>query len=175
MPVAGLVDVDGEVGSLSGPHGANLQLHLVVLVHVGLHDNTEILLWVFLPDPETDKDVLIRVGVIGPHKPRQQGEVDVHPASSVRPQLHLVGLDLGHRGLPGLLVHRDVVHPDQGLRVRGGGGGRQVDAELGLDRDLSEGRRETNNPSYLLQVPSGVSDLAGQLEIQHGVARVERG
>ena len=32
-----------------------------------------------------------------------------------------------------------------------------------------------NNPSYLLQVPPGVSDLAGQLEIQHGVAGVERG
>ena len=52
MPVAGLVDVDGEVGPLSGPHGADLQLHLVVLVHVGLHHNTQILLGVFLPDPD---------------------------------------------------------------------------------------------------------------------------
>ena len=64
----------------------------------------------------------------GPHKPCQQGEVDVHSASSVRPQLHLVGLDLGHRGLAGLLVHGDVVDPDQGLRLGGGGGRGQVDA-----------------------------------------------
>ena len=49
-----------------------------------------------------------------------------------------MGLDLGHRGLPGLLVDGDVVDPDQGLGVRGGGGGWQVDAELGLYRDVSE-------------------------------------
>ena len=62
VSVAGLVDVDGEVGPLSGPHGANLQLHLVVLVHLGLHHNTEIFLWVFLPNPEKDKGVLITEG-----------------------------------------------------------------------------------------------------------------
>ena len=54
------------------------------------------------------------------------------------PQLHLVGLDLGHRGLAGLLVHGDVVDPDQGLRLGGGGGRGQVDAQLGLGRDVSE-------------------------------------
>ena len=71
MPVAGLVDVDSEVGALSGPHGANLQLHLVVLVHVGLHHNSEILLWVFLPDPESEKDndvfITGAVWLFGPH------------------------------------------------------------------------------------------------------------
>ena len=114
MPEAGLVDVDGEVGALSGPHGPNLQLHLVVLLHLGFHHDTKILLWVLLPDPG------------------QQGQVDVDSAPGIRPELHLVGLDLGHRGLAGLLVHGDVVDPDQGLRLGGGGGSGQVDAQLGL-------------------------------------------
>ena len=114
MSDSALVDVDGEVGALPRPHPADLQLLLVVLVHLSFDDDTEILLWVLLPDPG------------------QQGQVDVDSAPGIRPQLHLVGLDLGHRGLAGLLVHGDVVDPDKGLRLGGGGGSGQVDAQLGL-------------------------------------------
>ena len=58
MPVAALVDVDGEVGPLPCVHGADLQL-LVGIHHEGFHHKAEVLFGTFLPDPERDKDVFI--------------------------------------------------------------------------------------------------------------------
>ena len=114
MPDSALVDVDGEVGALPRPHPADLQLLLVVLVHLSFDDDTEILLWVLLPDP------------------RQDGEVDVYPTPGICPQLDRVGLYLVHGRLARLLVHGHVVHLDDGSRLGHGGRRGQMDAQLRL-------------------------------------------
>ena len=90
------MNVDGEVGTLSGPHPSDLQLLLVALVHLGLHHDPEVLLGVLLPNPG------------------KEGQVDVHSPSSVRPQLDAVSLDLVDVGLARHLVHEDVVDLDDG-------------------------------------------------------------